>query len=85
MPMCERNLELVEKINRILDANGMPTLRAIRSNGGSDAADVTEYGIPCVDSIGIRGGKIHSGDEYAYLSSLAEAAKRIAVIACELE
>lgn len=85
MPMCERNLELVEKINRIFDANGMPTLRAIRSNGGSDAADVTEYGIPCVDSIGIRGGKIHSGDEYAYLSSLAEAAKRIAVIACELE
>lgn len=85
MPMCERNLKLAEKINRIFAANGMPTLRPSRSNGGSDAADVTEYGIPCVDSIGVSGGKIHSGNEFAYIASLAEAAKRIAVIACELD
>jgi acetylornithine deacetylase/succinyl-diaminopimelate desuccinylase-like protein len=38
-----------------------------------------------VDSIGAGGGSIHSPEEYAYLASLAESAKRIAAVALELE
>ena len=49
--------------------------------GGSDASYVTEAGIPCLDSMGTRGGKSHSINEFAHLDSLAVAAKRIAVIA----
>ncbi len=55
-----------------------PNTLARGSLGGSDAAEVTVAGIPCVDSIGVAGDKIHTHDEYGRLSSLAEAAKRIA-------
>lgn len=85
MERVERNLELVERINRIFAANGLSELAPAKRKGGSDAADVTAAGIPCIDSIGAGGGSIHSPDEYAYLASLAESAKRIAAIAVELE
>lgn len=31
------------------EQNGLPVLTARQSLGGSDAADVTDYGIPCVE------------------------------------
>lgn len=37
-------------------------------------------GIPCVDNMGAAGDRIHSPDEYAYLTSLKENAKRIAAV-----
>lgn len=85
MERVDRNLELVEKLNRIFAANGLSTLTPAKRKGGSDAADVTAAGIPCVDSIGAGGGSIHSPEEYAYLASLAESAKRIAAVVLELE
>jgi len=78
MEYTEMNLSLFDSMNRIFEENGLPTHVAVKTNGGSDAADVTAYGIPCVDSIGVRGGKIHSKDEFAYLDSLNESAKMIA-------
>ncbi len=81
----ERNLKLLERMNDIYASNGLPVLAASKSNGGSDAADVTEYGIPCIDSIGTEGGFIHSKDEFAWIKSLAEAAKRVAAVAYMLE
>ena len=85
MERVERNLELVEKINRICVPYGMRELKPAKRKGGSDAADVTAAGIPCVDSIGAGGGSIHSPGEYAFLASLAESAKRLAAIAAEIE
>ncbi len=81
----ERNIRLLEWMNDIYALNGLPVLGASKSNGGSDAADVTEYGIPCIDSLGTEGGFIHSKDEFAWLRSLAEAAKRVAAVAYMLE
>lgn len=81
----ERNIKLLESMNDIYVSNGLPTLEASKSNGGSDAADVTEYGIPCVDSLGTEGGLIHSKDEFAWLSSLAQSAKRVAAVAYLLD
>lgn len=80
MEYKERNVELLRTMNRIFAENGLPELAEGKSNGGSDAADVTVYGIPCIDSLGVYGGKIHSIDEFAYISSLAEAAKRLACV-----
>lgn len=40
------------------------------------------YGIPCIDSLGVRGGGIHSADEYGEICSLCESAKRIAAVIC---
>ncbi len=82
MAKSEKNFELLDRMNEIYSQVGLPTLTARQSLGGSDAAQVTCAGIPCVDSIGVAGDKIHTPDEYAIISSLAEAAKRIATICC---
>ncbi len=81
MEKCDRNLDLVRRMNDIFSENGMKTLVPARRTGGSDAADITAFGIPCVDSLGVTGGRIHSADEYGELDSLTEAAKRLAIIA----
>lgn len=81
MELTKKNSDLLELINRSFKENGLPVLEKAMRKGGSDAADVTTYGIPCVDGLGVYGGYIHSKDEYAYIDSLAEAAKRIVSIA----
>ncbi len=81
MERCDRNLALLDRVNRIFDECGLPELTASRRKGGSDAADVTAFGIPCLDNLGTAGGKIHSGDEYANLESLRDSARRIVAIA----
>lgn len=80
MPLCDRNIDLLKKMNEIYAECGLPILEGKSTMSGSDAAYVTECGIPCVDSIGTAGGRIHSKEEYIYTKSLAEAAKRIAAI-----
>ncbi len=80
MIKCKRNSELLCKMNEIYQENKMPVLRGRNCLSGSDAAYITEYGIPCVDNIGTEGGNIHSVDEYIELKSLAESAKRIAAV-----
>ena len=84
MEYCERNAELLKTINKIFVKNGLNELEALSRKGGSDAADVSVYGIPCVDSIGVSGGKIHTTGEFANLASLAESAKRIAAVALDI-
>lgn len=80
MEKCERNFALLEKINKIYIENGLPELTARGSLGGSDAADTTSKGISTIDSIGVAGDFIHTPNEFAYVSSLKEAAKRIAAV-----
>ena len=81
MEYKERNVELVRRMNAAFARAGLKQLKPIRRNGGSDAADVTVYGIPCVDSLGVSGGRIHSPEEYAEMASLKEAAYRLAATA----
>jgi len=80
MEICERNQRLFDTMNRIYEENGLPVLNVGRRKGGSDAADVTVAGIPCVDSIGVAGGHIHTTAEYAYLESLRDSARRVAAV-----
>lgn len=80
MELCERNEQLLAAMNRIYEENGLPVLKIGRRRGGSDAADVTVAGIPCVDSIGVAGGHIHTTKEYAYLESLRDSARRVAAV-----
>ena len=85
MELVERNENLLAQMNAIYRESGLPELPMGKSNGGSDAADVTMAGVPCIDSIGAEGGEIHSLNEIAYLTSLAESAKRFAVVALQLQ
>lgn len=81
MERTEKNLALLDKINGIFSEVGLATLEEHHSPGGADSAEVTEYGIPCLDSFGVEGGAVHSRNEWAYLSSLSEAAKKMAAVA----
>lgn len=84
MPLCDRNVKLLENMNRIYAQVGLPTAEMKKETGGSDAAYTTMAGIPTVDSVGVVGGRIHSPEEFAYLDSLAAAAKRFAAVAMYL-
>ena len=81
MENSRKNDKLLEYINNAFEINGLPVLKAVKSKGGSDAAYISERGIPCIDSMGVSGGNIHSPGEFALIDSLAESAKRIAAIA----
>ena len=78
MCLVEKNVKLLECMNDIFKRSGLPILEARACLSGSDAAYITERGIPCVDNLGTDGGNIHSLKEYIRLGSLAESAKRIA-------
>ena len=80
MNYSEKNIELLEKMNEIYKENGLPVLTGRKCLSGSDAAYITECGIPCIDNLGTEGENIHSVDEYIRLDSLAESAKRIAAL-----
>ena len=80
MPVVQRNLDLLDRVNEILAGAGMNTLAPINLGGGSDAADVTAAGIPCLDGMGPEGGGVHSLNEYAILASLPASTKQLATI-----
>ena len=81
MPLCDANRRLLERMNEIYKESGLPQLTMRAEPSGSDAAYTTLAGIPTVDNVGVEGGRIHSPEEFAYLRSLAEAAKRYAAVA----
>ncbi|MBQ8720263.1 MAG: M20/M25/M40 family metallo-hydrolase [Clostridia bacterium] len=85
MERREFNLRLLERVNEVLSEAGMPTLTAKKGLGGSDAADVTAAGIPCIDSLGPDGGEIHTIREYAEIATLAKSAKRFAAVAIAID
>ena len=76
----DRNFALLERCNEIFAANGLSKLEVGVRTGASDAAHVSSAGIPTIDSLGIRGERMHSVEEHALLSSLPESAKRLATI-----
>lgn len=82
MPEKEINLQLLQKVNRILSESGLdePILKKQFYKGSSDAGEVVANGIPCLDSLGVEGGKTHSVNEYAKKASLKTSAKRLAAI-----
>lgn len=86
-PPMERkaaNEKLLEKMNEIYIKYKLPAIEGGFSKGGSDAAYTTEADIPSIDSIGVDGGRIHSTEEFMYLKSLKDAAKRVASVIKEM-
>ena len=80
MPVVQRNLDLLDRVNEILESADMRTLAPVALGGGSDAADVTAAGIPCLDGMGPEGGGVHSLREFAVLASLPASTKQLATI-----
>jgi glutamate carboxypeptidase len=51
-----------------------------RSGGVCDGNNIAACGVPVVDTMGVRGGAIHSADEFMIVSSLAERAALSALV-----
>ena len=85
MVETKENLELFSKVKKIYSENGLPNIDLIYSFGASDTADLTQKKITCLDGFGTQGGGIHSLEEFAYIKSLAESAKRLASVAYCIE
>ncbi|HUQ14101.1 MAG TPA: hydrolase [Novosphingobium sp.] len=75
-PEAEKLFELVRACGAAL---GQPI--AWQASGGvCDGNNIAACGVPVVDTMGVRGGAIHSADEFMIVSSLAERAALSAVV-----
>jgi glutamate carboxypeptidase len=50
------------------------------SGGACDGNNLVAAGLPTIDSLGVRGGNLHSSEEYVFLDSLPERAKLTALL-----
>ena len=58
--------------NKAESSLGLPESGKRETGGSSDGNLFASVGLPNLDGIGIRGGAIHSADEFAILSSIPE-------------
>lgn len=78
-PLDERALRLFTLVRSCGEALGQPI--AWRHSGGvCDGNNIAACGVPVVDTMGVRGGAIHSPDEYLIVPSLAERAALSALV-----
>lgn len=54
------------------------------SGGCCDGNNLASYGLPVIDTLGVRGGHIHSTDEYILIDSLVERASLSALLLVDL-
>lgn len=75
-PDAERLFDLVRRCGAAL---GQP-IRWQSSGGVCDGNNIAALGVPVVDTMGVRGGAIHSPQEYMIVPSLAERAALSALV-----
>lgn len=78
-PMDPASQRLFHLVRECGEALGLPI--GWRDTGGvCDGNNIAACGVPVVDTMGARGGSIHSADEYLIVESLAERARLSALI-----
>ncbi|GEN99224.1 acetylornithine deacetylase [Novosphingobium sediminis] len=75
-PEAETLFELVRKCGAALGQS----IRWQNSGGVCDGNNIAALGVPVVDTMGVRGGAIHSPQEYMIVPSLAERAALSALV-----
>ena len=73
---AEKLFGIVEECSALL---GSPISR-IASGGVCDGNNIAACGVPVVDTMGVRGGAIHSSDEFLIVPSLLERAQLSALV-----
>jgi len=84
MELNPAKTELLDRLNCIFADAGLPQQCLTGSNGGSDAADMSGYGINAIDGFGTDGANFHKLSEQSEIATLAEAAQRLALAAVYL-
>jgi glutamate carboxypeptidase len=82
-PVEGRTLELLRAVVGCAGDMGL-ALQWRASGGTSDGNNLVAAGLPTVDSLGVRGGGIHSSDEFVFVDSLAERARLTALLLMKL-
>jgi glutamate carboxypeptidase len=76
-----------EKLFALLKDCGAALGQEIRwqpTGGCCDGNNLAAYGLPNIDTLGVRGGKIHSEEEFMLIDSLTERAKLSALLLLRL-
>jgi glutamate carboxypeptidase len=82
-PLDENQLRLFELVRDAGRDLGLPV--GWRDTGGvCDGNNLAAHGLPVVDTLGVRGGAIHSADEYLLADSLVERARLSALVLMRL-
>ncbi len=82
-PLTPATLALLEATRAVGAGLGLP-LDWRDSGGASEGNDLEAAGCPCVDSLGVRGGGLHSREEYAVRASFVERARLAALLLMKL-
>ncbi|AHE67248.1 hydrolase [Legionella oakridgensis] len=79
-PATERLFQRIQHIGEELNL----TVDWQDSGGCCDGNNLARYGLPVIDTLGVRGGHIHSSNEYILLDSLVERATLNALLLVDL-
>ncbi len=82
-PMTPETLKLFEAVRDCGRALGQ-TIAWKPSGGCCDGNNLAAVGLPVVDTLGVRGGKIHSTEEFCHVESLSERAQLAALLLMRL-
>lgn len=82
-PLTEKTRILFELLKQVGTDLNQP-INYLPSGGCCDGNNLSALGLPVIDTLGVRGGKIHSSQEYMYKSSLIERSKLSALLLLRL-
>lgn len=82
-PFDDPTRGLFDRVRACGDELGL-TLTAEPTGGVCDGNKLAAAGLPTIDTLGVRGGGIHSPDEYLVVASLTERAKLTALVLADL-
>ncbi len=80
MVRLDSSMKLFELVKKVYGEEGFGTPKAITVGGGSDSAYTTIMGVPTVCSMGVKGGRNHTVEEFADVESLFTRAKLITAV-----
>ena len=78
-PMTEQQQKLFDLLSHCGKALNV-TIQQVATGGCCDGNNLLASGLPNIDTLGVRGGNIHSSQEYILLDSLTERAKLSALL-----
>ncbi len=81
--VCTGTERLFQRVQHLGKELGL-TIDWKDSGGCCDGNNLARHGLPVLDTLGVRGGNIHSHDEYILLDSLAERATLSALLLLDL-
>lgn len=82
-PLDANQARLLDIVRAASDDLRLP-FRTLESGGVCDGNNLAACGLPVVDTLGVRGGRIHSPDEYCLIESFVERARLSALILMRL-